>query len=134
MSARRPALILSVLTAAALGAVAVRARGRLGAAAGAAAGRLRPGSARSGPAASPAAQETFSCECGQAYRVRGTGRHRLYWPEGADARAVLGGIDALKLRSSMTLFARAAPEEERFRAVLDRFFGGEPDPETERRL
>ena len=53
---------------------------------------------------------------------------------GTDARAVLGGIDALKLRSSMTLFARAAPEEERFQAVLDRFFGGEPDPETERRL
>jgi uncharacterized protein (DUF1810 family) len=51
-----------------------------------------------------------------------------------DARAVLGGIDALKLRSSMTLFARAAPAEERFQAVLDRFFGGEPDPETERRL
>ena len=53
---------------------------------------------------------------------------------GTDARAVLGGIDALKLRSSMTLFARAAPEEERFQAVLDRYFGGEPDPETERRL
>jgi uncharacterized protein (DUF1810 family) len=50
------------------------------------------------------------------------------------AEDVLGGIDALKLRSSMTLFARAAPDEELFRAVLDRFYGGEADPETERRL
>src|SRR5690242_17660656 len=87
----RPALIISALTAAALGAVAIRARGRLGAAAGATADRLRPGSAGSGNgrSASPAAQETFTCECGQAYRVSGTGRHRLYWPEGADERDAL---------------------------------------------
>jgi uncharacterized protein (DUF1810 family) len=52
----------------------------------------------------------------------------------ADAGRVLGVIDALKLRSSMTLFARAAPEEPRFEAVLDRFFGGSADAETERRL
>jgi uncharacterized protein (DUF1810 family) len=50
------------------------------------------------------------------------------------AEDILGGIDALKLRSSMTLFARAAPDEEVFRTVLDRFYGGEPDPATERRL
>jgi hypothetical protein len=89
MTARRPALILSLLTAAALGAVAVRARGRLGAAAGATAQRLRPGSAGRGRTASPAVQETFTCECGQAYRVSGTGRHRLYWPEGAGERDAL---------------------------------------------
>ena len=28
----------------------------------------------------------------------------------------------------MTLFARAAPEEQLFTAVLDRFYAGEPDP------
>ncbi|MBS1886719.1 MAG: DUF1810 domain-containing protein [Actinobacteria bacterium] len=50
------------------------------------------------------------------------------------AEQILGGIDALKLRSSMTLFARAAPEEALFPAVLDRFFGGEEDHETDRRL
>ena len=50
------------------------------------------------------------------------------------AERILGGIDAMKLRSSMTLFARADPEEPTFAAVLDRFYGGEPDPETERRL
>jgi uncharacterized protein (DUF1810 family) len=53
---------------------------------------------------------------------------------GRSAEEILGGIDALKLRSSMTLFARAAPGEEVFPAVLDRFYGGEADPETERRL
>ena len=50
-----------------------------------------------------------------------------------DAAGVLGGIDAMKLRSSMTLFAHAGGDPV-FRAVLDRFFGGEDDPETVRRL
>ena len=27
---------------------------------------------------------TYTCECGQAYRVTGVDRHRVYWPEGAD--------------------------------------------------
>ena len=51
--------------------------------------------------------------------------------EGLSAEDVLGGIDALKLRSSMTLFARAAPEEPVFPEVLDRYFGGLPDRATE---
>lgn len=55
--------------------------------------------------------------------------------EGRSAREILGAIDALKLRSSMTLFARAAgPDEPLFAAVLDRYYDGEPDPETVRRL
>ena len=49
---------------------------------------------------------------------------------GADAEAVLGGIDALKLRSSMTLFGLAAPREPRFARVLARWYGGEPDAVT----
>jgi uncharacterized protein (DUF1810 family) len=49
---------------------------------------------------------------------------------GADAEQILGPIDAIKLRSSMTLFQRAAPGEPVFRAVLDRFFGGVEDPAT----
>ena len=28
-------------------------------------------------------QPTYTCECGQAYRVTGVDRHRVYWPEGA---------------------------------------------------
>lgn len=43
---------------------------------------------------------------------------------------LLGGIDAVKLRSSMTLFRRAAPEEPVFRRVLERWFDGEEDAAT----
>jgi uncharacterized protein (DUF1810 family) len=53
---------------------------------------------------------------------------------GRPAREILGEIDALKLRSSMTLFARAAPDESLFTTVLGDFFGGEPDPLTEELL
>jgi uncharacterized protein (DUF1810 family) len=53
---------------------------------------------------------------------------------GRSAVAILGEIDALKLRSSMTLFARVAPDEPVFGTVLDRFYDGAADPETERRL
>jgi uncharacterized protein (DUF1810 family) len=48
------------------------------------------------------------------------------------AEQILGGIDAVKLRSSMTLFLRADPSESLYSAVLDRFFAGEVDPETDR--
>ena len=53
-----------------------------------------------------------------------------------DAVAVLGGIDAVKLRSSMTLFAHAADDgrQPRFTAVLDQYFGGAEDPATVVRL
>jgi uncharacterized protein (DUF1810 family) len=53
---------------------------------------------------------------------------------GASAESILGGIDAIKVRSSMTLFHRADPSEQLFEAVLARFYSGEPDPETERRI
>ena len=46
------------------------------------------------------------------------------------AEAILGGIDAVKLRSSMTLFATVAQDPAPFRAALDRFFGGAEDPAT----
>jgi len=46
------------------------------------------------------------------------------------AETILGGIDAVKLRSSMTLFARVADDPTPFRAALDRFFGGAEDPAT----
>ena len=50
------------------------------------------------------------------------------------AEAIMGGTDAVKLRSSLTLFAAVADEPAPFEAALDRFFGGERDPETMRRL
>lgn len=43
---------------------------------------------------------------------------------------VLGSTDAMKFRSSMTLFARAAPEEELFTQALARFFDSAEDPKT----
>ena len=46
------------------------------------------------------------------------------------ASQVFGYPDDLKLRSSMTLFARAAPEEPVFRQVLERYFDGAEDPRT----
>jgi uncharacterized protein (DUF1810 family) len=47
---------------------------------------------------------------------------------------VLGGIDALKLRSSMTLFHRADPEQPLFAQVLDQYFEGVADDATDRLL
>jgi uncharacterized protein (DUF1810 family) len=49
------------------------------------------------------------------------------------AQDIFGGIDAIKLRSSMTLFAHADPDQTIFRQVIDQYYDG-PDPETERRL
>jgi len=53
---------------------------------------------------------------------------------GHSAEQIFGGLDALKLRSSMTLFARAAPDEPLFAQVLSRYFDGAGDPATERLL
>ena len=50
------------------------------------------------------------------------------------ADQVLGEVDAMKVRSSMTLFHRADPGEPSFRAVLDRSYGGIPDPRTDELL
>ncbi|MFC3383249.1 GNAT family N-acetyltransferase [Couchioplanes azureus] len=63
-------------------------------------------------------------ECAQA----------LLTVEGRTAREILGHPDDLKLRSSMTLFARAADDAAVFQAVLDKYYGGEPDPATLERI
>ena len=44
------------------------------------------------------------------------------------AQAIVGDVDAAKLRSCVSLFMAADPSEVLFSAVLDRFFGGVPDP------
>ena len=54
--------------------------------------------------------------------------------DGTSAVAVFGSVDAQKLRSSMTLFARAVPDEPVFREVLDQWFGGAEDEGTTSRL
>jgi uncharacterized protein (DUF1810 family) len=54
--------------------------------------------------------------------------------QGRSAEEIFGDIDAMKLRSSMTLFAHADPANPVFGDVLDAYFGGVRDPATERLL
>jgi uncharacterized protein (DUF1810 family) len=60
--------------------------------------------------------------------------HALLDVEGATAREILGEVDATKLRSSMTLFACAAPDQPLFQEVLDRYFDGVRDGATTDRI
>jgi uncharacterized protein (DUF1810 family) len=53
---------------------------------------------------------------------------------GQNATTILGTPDDLKLRSSMTLFASLPNPDPVFQAVLDKFFRGQPDPQTLRIL
>jgi len=53
---------------------------------------------------------------------------------GLTAFDIFGGIDALKLHSSMTLFAHAAPDDPLFKTVLDRYFDAQADPNTLSRI
>lgn len=53
--------------------------------------------------------------------------------DGSSADEIFGWPDNLKVRSSMTLFVRATDDPDTqadFRAVLDKFYGGEDDPAT----
>jgi uncharacterized protein (DUF1810 family) len=54
--------------------------------------------------------------------------------EGRTAEQVFGYVDAVKLRSSMTLFTAAEDGATVFREVLGKYFGGMPDEETLARL
>jgi uncharacterized protein (DUF1810 family) len=49
---------------------------------------------------------------------------------GATADQIFGSLDAMKVRSSMTLFHRAAPDEPLFTEMLDRFYDGTADEAT----
>jgi uncharacterized protein (DUF1810 family) len=53
--------------------------------------------------------------------------------DGRSVDEIFGWPDNLKVRSSMTLFAHATDDPDiqaGFRAVLDKFYGGEEDPAT----
>ena len=69
-----------------------------------------------------------------AHEVLGPRLHRcarLVATSGAvTAEALMGSVDALKLRSSMTLFANVTADNEDFVAVLDRYYRGEGDHRT----
>jgi uncharacterized protein (DUF1810 family) len=53
---------------------------------------------------------------------------------GRIAEQIFGEVDALKLRSCVTLFRHAAPDEPVFSQVLDQYFDGMPDSATEQRI
>lgn len=50
--------------------------------------------------------------------------------EGKTAEQILGGIDAMKLRSCLTLFFAASGGDEVFEEALERYFDGVPDLRT----
>ena len=55
----------------------------------------------------------------------------LYELEDTDPRRVMGsGIDALKLKSSMTLFDYVSGDEKIFSKVLNKYYGGQKDYKT----
>ena len=54
--------------------------------------------------------------------------------QGLSAVQIFGTIDEQKLRSSMTLFMRAAPAEPLFARVIERYFDGVPDLATDELL
>ncbi|MBQ8001713.1 MAG: DUF1810 domain-containing protein [Ruminococcus sp.] len=54
--------------------------------------------------------------------------------ESINATEIFGSPDDMKLRSSMTLFDCASPDNPLFRQVLDKFYGGTPDYSTLRML
>ena len=67
-------------------------------------------------------------------RLRESVRALLAAPADLTAREILGEVDALKLRSSLTLFLRAARDGALLQQAIDRFYGGRSDPATEQRL
>jgi uncharacterized protein (DUF1810 family) len=60
--------------------------------------------------------------------------HLVNLVEGRSISQILGYPDDLKFRSSMTLFARVAADNQVFNHALEKYFEGEPDPLTLKRL
>ena len=56
------------------------------------------------------------------------------WAGRRSAERILGPVDALKFRSSMTLFEACAEDWQPFARALDAFYAGERDAETRARL
>jgi uncharacterized protein (DUF1810 family) len=50
--------------------------------------------------------------------------------EGLSALDIFGGIDEMKFRSSMTLFAQVGGPKSVYQQALDKYFEGEPDHRT----
>jgi len=54
--------------------------------------------------------------------------------QASSPQEIFGGIDAMKFRSSMTLFAEVANDYKGFDEAIDKYFGGEKDSLTLGRL
>ena len=54
--------------------------------------------------------------------------------ESRPVQQIFGPVDAMKFRSSMTLFLEVATDNEVFALALRKYFGGQPDPLTLQRL
>ena len=54
--------------------------------------------------------------------------------QGRSVEEIFGSPDDMKFRSSMTLFASVAPNDQCFSDALAKYFGGRPDPVTIERL
>ena len=67
-------------------------------------------------------------------RLRECTQAMLGWAGKRGAEAILGSIDALKFKSSMTLFEACADDPATFAAALDGFYRGERDDATLARL
>ena len=63
-------------------------------------------------------------------RLRECAQLLLAYPGAKPIGLILGSVDAMKLRSSMTLFMAAAADPAVFQGVLDRYYRGEPDQLT----
>ena len=64
-----------------------------------------------------------------AQRLREITEALLALPEHLTARDILGGIDAMKVKSSMTLFYMVS-KDQLYKDVLDRYYKGEMDTRT----
>ncbi len=62
-------------------------------------------------------------------RLRQSVEMLIPWAGTRSAEQILGAVDAMKLRSSLTLFDLASPADV-YAKALDAFFGGEPDQRT----
>ena len=54
--------------------------------------------------------------------------------DGRTVDQIFGYPDNLKFRSCMTLFAQLATDNQVFKDALEKYFGGEPDPQTLEKL
>jgi uncharacterized protein (DUF1810 family) len=67
-------------------------------------------------------------------RLREATEAMLGWAGRRSAERILGPVDTLKFRSSMTLFEACAEDAQPFARALDAFYAGERDAATLARL